>query len=93
MQSVLTGHKVLSTLHINDAASSVTRLLDMGIEDYLVSSTVNGVVAQRLVRTLCERCRQRHETPDALVDELGLLRLAHGAPGALYHPGRCAQCD
>ena len=93
VQSALTGHKVLSTLHTNDAASSVTRLLDMGIEDYLVSSTVNGVVAQRLVRTLCEHCRQPHEAPEALVDELGLLRLARGAPVALYQPGRCAQCD
>jgi general secretion pathway protein E len=58
MQAALTGHLVLSTLHTNDAASAVTRLLDMGVEDYLVASTVTGVLAQRLVRTLCESCKQ-----------------------------------
>jgi general secretion pathway protein E len=56
VQSALTGHLVLSTLHTNDAASTVTRLLDMGVEDYLVTSTVNGVLAQRLVRRLCQQC-------------------------------------
>jgi general secretion pathway protein E len=57
VQAALTGHLVLSTLHTNDAASTVTRLLDMGVEDYLVTSTVNGVLAQRLVRRLCQQCR------------------------------------
>ena len=93
VQSALTGHKVFSTLHTNDAASSVTRLLDMGVEDYLVSSTVNGVVAQRLVRMLCDVCKQPHEMPDALIAELDLVRLADGAPINLYRPGGCAQCD
>ena len=64
VQAALTGHKVFSTLHTNDAASSVTRLLDMGIEDYLVCSTVSGVVAQRLVRTLCADCRPLDESLD-----------------------------
>ena len=58
MQSALTGHLVLSTLHTNDAPSTVTRLLDMGAEDYLLTSTVNGILAQRLVRTLCPKCRE-----------------------------------
>ena len=93
VQSALTGHKVFSTLHTNDAASSVTRLLDMGVEDYLVSSTVNGVVAQRLVRTLCEHCKRPHEAPDALIEELDLARLANGAPIALHQPGGCQECD
>jgi general secretion pathway protein E len=60
VQSALTGHLVLSTLHTNDAAAGITRLQDMGLEDYLLSSTINGILAQRLVRTLCVHCsRQR----------------------------------
>lgn len=58
VQSALTGHMVLSTVHTNDAASAVTRLVDMGIEPFLVAATLNGVLAQRLVRKLCSRCRQ-----------------------------------
>ncbi len=58
VQSALTGHVVLSTLHTNDAASGVTRLLDMGVEDYLLTSTINGILAQRLVRRLCPHCEQ-----------------------------------
>ncbi|NEV61292.1 type II secretion system ATPase GspE [Thiorhodococcus minor] len=60
VQSALTGHVVLSTLHTNDAASGVTRLLDMGVEDYLLTSTVNGILAQRLVRRLCPKCRESY---------------------------------
>ena len=56
VQAALTGHVVLSTLHTNNASSTITRLLDMGIEDYLLTSTVNGIVAQRLVRVLCRNC-------------------------------------
>lgn len=58
VQAALTGHLVLSTLHTNDAVTGITRLLDMGVEDYLVNSTLNGVLAQRLVRRLCTHCRQ-----------------------------------
>ena len=72
VQSALTGHLVLSTLHTNDAGSSVTRLLDMGVEDYLLTSTVNGVLAQRLVRTLCRHCRRPNEALPELIEELGL---------------------
>ncbi|MEA3638357.1 MAG: ATPase, T2SS/T4P/T4SS family [Lamprobacter sp.] len=61
VQSALTGHVVLSTLHTNDAASGVTRLLDMGVEDYLLTSTINGILAQRLVRRLCPHCRQPYQ--------------------------------
>jgi len=57
VQAALTGHLVLSTLHTNDAVSGITRLLDMGVEDYLVTSTVNAVFAQRLVRKLCAHCK------------------------------------
>ena len=61
VQSALTGHLVLSTLHTNDAASGVTRLLDMGVEEYLLTSTINGILAQRLVRRLCPFCRESYE--------------------------------
>jgi len=63
VQAALTGHLVISTLHTNDATSSITRLIDMGIEDYLIASTLNGVIAQRLVRRLCPACHdQKQET-------------------------------
>ncbi|MEE7546125.1 Flp pilus assembly complex ATPase component TadA, partial [Xanthomonas sp. Kuri4-1] len=58
VQASLTGHLVLSTLHTNDAASAITRLLDLGVPHYLVASTLNGVLAQRLVRTLCPHCKR-----------------------------------
>ena len=93
VQSALTGHKVFSTLHTNDAASSVTRLLDMGVEDYLVASTLNGVIAQRLVRTLCAHCKRPHEAQDMLIDTLNLSHFADEAPIALYRPVGCARCD
>ena len=70
VQSALTGHLVFSTLHTNDAGSSITRLLDMGVEDYLLTSTLNGILAQRLVRTLCPACREPFTPPPALLDEL-----------------------
>ena len=60
VQASLTGHLVLSTLHTNDAPSAVTRLLDLGVPHYLLASTLNGILAQRLVRTLCPHCKQPH---------------------------------
>ena len=76
VQAALTGHLVLSSLHTNDAVSGITRLLDMGVEDYLVTSTVNAVFAQRLVRKLCDHCKAAHaERSDELIavgcDECG----------------------
>ena len=70
VQSALTGHLVFSTLHTNDAGSSITRLLDMGVEDYLLTSTLNGILAQRLVRTLCHECREPYTPPRVLRKEL-----------------------
>jgi general secretion pathway protein E len=90
VQSALTGHVVLSTLHTNDAGSSVTRLLDMGVEDYLVTSSLNAIVAQRLVRRLCSSCRTPFEPPQTLTDELGLAALASGAPVSLFAANGCA---
>ena len=66
MQAALTGHLVLSTLHTNDAATAVTRLMDMGVEDYLIASTLTGVLAQRLVRVLCTKCREQCDIPLAI---------------------------
>ncbi len=76
IQAALTGHLVFSTLHTNDAASAVTRLLDLGIEPYLVSSSLVGVLAQRLVRKVCRQCGQKYEPTEA---ELAAL---HYQPGA-----------
>ena len=70
VQAALTGHLVFSTLHTNDAGSSITRLLDMGIEDYLLTSTLNGILAQRLVRTLCRACRTAYTPAPALCAQL-----------------------
>lgn len=92
VQAALTGHLILSTLHTNDAPSAVTRLLDMGLQDYLLSSTLNGVVAQRLVRRLCPQCRDAYEPSPALAARLGLAKLANGAPLRLWHPRGCAAC-
>ncbi len=74
VQSALTGHMVLSTLHTNDAAGGITRLMDMGVDDYLLTSTINGILAQRLVRLLCTHCRQPYEALPELVEEMRLRR-------------------
>ena len=93
VQAALTGHKVLSTLHTNDAPSSITRLLDMHIDDFLLTSTVDGVLAQRLVRRLCHHCRQSYTPESSLIDELGLRELAGDQPLTLYRPVGCEHCD
>lgn len=93
VQSALTGHVVLSTLHTNDAAGAITRLLDMGIEDYLMTSTVNGILAQRLVRTLCPACRQSYVPSTELVKRLGLEERVREAGGIkLYKSVGCKSC-
>lgn len=74
IQAALTGHLVLSTLHTNDAPSAITRLVDMGVEPYLLSSSVVGILAQRLVRRVCSRCRQPYEATDAELASIGLVR-------------------
>ena len=74
IQASLTGHLVFSTLHTNDAASAVTRLLDMGVEPFLISSSVLAMMAQRLVRLLCLTCREPYEPRPATRRELGLTR-------------------
>ena len=71
VQSALTGHLVLSTVHTNDAPSTVNRLLDMGIEDYLLTSTVVGILAQRLVRSLCTHCRKPYKALPEVIEPDG----------------------
>jgi general secretion pathway protein E len=93
VQAALTGHKVFSTLHTNDAASSITRLQDMQVDDYLLTSTIDGVLAQRLVRRLCPSCRQSYKPPPELAAELGLDRFADGRPPTLYRAVGCDACD
>jgi len=91
IQSSLTGHLVLSTLHTNSAAASITRLLDMGVESYMIASTVIGILAQRLVRRLDPACSEAFEAPPALVAEHGLDRFTDQRPIRLYRPRADAQ--
>jgi general secretion pathway protein E len=90
VQASLTGHLVLATLHTNDAAGAVTRLIDMGVEPFLVASSLLGVLAQRLVRKLCPECRQMHY-PDAAERKLMNLAAAVG-PETIYLPSGCDAC-
>ncbi len=92
VQAALTGHLVLSTLHTNSASATITRLLDMGVEDYLVTSTVNGVLAQRLVRKLCAHCREAYHVLPELAAQLR-LPVIEGEPATLYRPKGCERCQ
>ena len=93
VQSALTGHLVLSTLHTNDAAGGVTRLLDMGLEEYLLTSTVNGILAQRLVRKLCPVCKEEKLAEPELVKELRLDRFTNQSHIKLYKSVGCVACS
>jgi general secretion pathway protein E len=86
IQSALTGHLVLSTLHTNNAAGGITRLLDMGVEDYLLTSTVNGILAQRLVRRVEASHAQPYLALPEVVEEFGLKRFAKSEPIRLFKP-------
>ena len=92
VQSALTGHLVLSTLHTNDAAGALARLLDMGLDDYLLTSTVNGVLAQRLVRKLCMHCRQPYHPLLEVIEEKGLSRFLVNGELTLYQSVGCKEC-
>ncbi len=93
IQASLTGHLVFSTLHTNDAAGAVTRLLDMGVEAFLVSSSVMAIIAQRLVRVICRECRGAYHPDLSLVKELGLDRLSEtGFDGFFYRGKGCTAC-
>jgi general secretion pathway protein E len=92
VQGALTGRLVLSTLHTNSAAASITRLRDMGLQDYLIASVLRGVLAQRLVRRLCADCREQRPAPDELVERYGLRRGGATGPVMLWHPVGCPAC-
>jgi general secretion pathway protein E len=86
IQSALTGHLVLSTVHTNDAASGITRMLDMGVEDYLLTSTVNAILAQRLVRTLHPDHREAVRLLPEVAEEIGFTRLVEQDEYTVYRP-------
>jgi len=90
VQASLTGHLVFSTLHTNTAVGAVTRLRDMGVEPFLLSSSLIGVIAQRLVRLLCQDCREAY-SPDAA--ECSILGVNTLNPPTLYHPQGCTECN
>ena len=89
IHAALTGHLVFSTLHTNDAASAVTRLIDMGIEPFLVSSAVQAIIAQRLVRVLCPHCKEAYEADEAQWAEAGLSK---EIPGPIFRENGCEKC-
>ncbi|MCQ8239505.1 GspE/PulE family protein [Rhizosaccharibacter radicis] len=92
VQAALTGHLVLSTLHTNSAAAAITRLRDMGVEDYLITAVLRGVLAQRLVRRLCDHCKIETEAAPELVERFGLDRRTAKRPITLFHPTGCVHC-
>ncbi|MEW8237936.1 MAG: type II secretion system ATPase GspE [Candidatus Thiodiazotropha taylori] len=93
VQAALTGHLVLSTLHTNDAAGTVSRLLDMGVEPYLLASTVNAIVAQRLARRLCNHCKKSYLADQTLAQRFVQAGLVdQSEPVTLYQPTGCESC-
>ena len=92
IKASLTGHLVLSTLHTNDAPSTITRMMDMGIEPFNVASAVNLIVAQRLVRRICENCKVEHEYAKEELAALGVVDAKQGAEMTLYRGEGCDQC-
>jgi type IV pilus assembly protein PilB len=89
VQAALTGHLVLSTLHTNDAASSVTRLVNIGIDPYLIAASMNGALAQRLVRRICPKCKEPCEAPPRMRK---YVERAGADPSALLHGRGCDSC-
>ncbi|HET9045763.1 MAG TPA: type II secretion system ATPase GspE [Casimicrobiaceae bacterium] len=92
VQSALTGHLVLSTVHTNDAPSTMNRLLDMGVEDYLLTSTVIGILAQRLVRMLCPLCKEPYAALPEIVEQMNLRKYTQAREITLWHAKGCKNC-
>jgi type II secretory ATPase GspE/PulE/Tfp pilus assembly ATPase PilB-like protein len=92
MQSSLTGHLVLSTLHTNDAPEAISRLVDIGVEPYLISSSIIGVLAQRLVRTICPDCKTPYQVDPKIMSDLGEDVLKLKGPLTLYRGKGCKNC-
>ncbi|HZX35198.1 MAG TPA: ATPase, T2SS/T4P/T4SS family, partial [Thermodesulfobacteriota bacterium] len=92
VKAALTGHMVLSTLHTNDAPSTVNRLLNMGIEPFLVSSACNLILAQRLARKICVKCKERIEVPEKALVDLGITR-EQAEKANISHGKGCSECN
>jgi Type II secretory pathway, ATPase PulE/Tfp pilus assembly pathway, ATPase PilB len=93
VQAALTGHLVFSTLHTNDAASALTRLIDMDIETFLISSSVIGVIAQRLVRVICEKCKEEYKPGKDVISGLNIKASSNGdGKVKLYRGTGCSFC-
>ena len=92
IQASLTGHLVFTTLHTNDAPGAITRLIDMGVEPFLISSTLEAVLGQRLLRSICPQCRATYQPTEALLEQLGLSRRDIGAKNFFYGKG-CDACN
>ncbi|MEM7575828.1 MAG: ATPase, T2SS/T4P/T4SS family, partial [Planctomycetota bacterium] len=92
VQAALTGHMVFSTLHTNDAPSAITRLIDMGLKPFLVASSIQAVLAQRLVRILCEHCKEPDPNPDRRKMQLVGLTDEDLEGKTIYKPGGCSRC-
>ncbi len=93
VQAALTGHMVFSTLHTNDAPGTITRMRDMGLETFLLTATLEGILAQRLVRKICEDCRTEFEPSDEILLELGLKRADVPAGKKFYYGRGCDRCS
>jgi len=93
IRSALTGHLVFSTLHTNDAPSAITRLVDMGVEDYLLASSLIGILAQRLVRVICKECKAPEMTPTSALREAGFNVNDFGPSIELQRGRGCPHCD
>jgi general secretion pathway protein E len=93
VQAALTGHTVLSTVHTNSAAAALTRLMDMGVEDYLLTSTISGIISQRLVRSLCRACRQPVPVRPEWRDEFAAAGLPTADNTTVFAPTGCAACS
>ncbi|MHC4788792.1 MAG: GspE/PulE family protein [Planctomycetota bacterium] len=92
IRAALTGHLVFSTLHTNDAPSAIPRLIDMGVKPYMVASSVQAIMAQRLVRTICTHCKEPFEYPERVLKSVGLS--PEDVEGiALHHGAGCARCN
>lgn len=93
IRSALTGHLVFSTLHTNDAPSAVTRLVDMGVEDYLLASSLIGILAQRLVRVICKSCKRPEKVPTSMLSQAGFDVNGLGESVELQRGRGCPECD
>tara|TARA_Y100000768_G_C23982839_1_gene686914 strand:- start:3024 stop:3602 length:579 start_codon:yes stop_codon:yes gene_type:complete len=91
IEASLTGHFVLSTIHTNDASSAPNRLIDMGVQPFLIASSLSGVLAQRLIQTLCDHCKEPHELEEHELKILGIKRVPSDA--TIYKAVGCPKCN